>query len=198
MTITELYQQLADKDFQDHQTGNLFFPAYMYVYDPAKEYEVEREILNIKERLHRPTNYLEVMVMDIFQEFLAFLKTQKFGKVSKYDFFLEQEPQKPDRVENSLRQIANDDRFFAWLDQKIKDHFRQAGEAEVAYVFVKGIGAIYPYLRASKFINNFEKYISGGGYKLILFYPGAVQDYYHLFGLLNDENLYRAIKLINQ
>ncbi len=196
MTITELYNRLADKDFQYHLTGNLFFPAYMYVYDPAKEYEVEQEILNIKDRLHRPTNYLEVMVMDIFQEFLAFLKTQKFGKASKYELFLEQEAQKPERVERSLKQMANDDRFFSWLHQKITEHFHQAGEAEVAYVFVKGFGAIYPYLRASKFMNNFEKYISG--YKLILFYPGKAEEYYHLFKLLDDENLYRAIKLINQ
>ncbi|MCB9352090.1 MAG: DUF1788 domain-containing protein [Lewinellaceae bacterium] len=196
MTITELYNQLADKDFQDHLTGNLFFPAYMYVYGPEQEYEVDQEVMNIKDRLHRPTNYLEVMVMDIFQEFLAFLKTQKFGKASKYELFLEQEAQKPDRVERSLKQMANDDRFFSWLHEKIKEHFTQAGEAEVAYVFVKGFGAIYPYLRASKFMNNFEKYISG--YKLILFYPGKATDYYHLFGLLDDENLYRAIKLINQ
>ena len=196
MTITELYNQLADKDFQDHLTGNLFFPAYMYVYDPEKEYEVDQEILNIKDRLHRPTNYLDVLVMDIFQEFLAFLKTQRFGKASKYELFLEQEAQKPERVEKSLKQMANDERFFSWLHGKIKEHFTKAGEAEVAYVFVKGFGAIYPYLRASKFMNNFEKYISG--YKLILFYPGKATDYYHLFKLLDDENLYRAIKLINQ
>ena len=25
MTITELYNQLENKDFQDHETGNLFF-----------------------------------------------------------------------------------------------------------------------------------------------------------------------------
>ena len=196
MTITELYQQLSDKGFQDHLTGNLFFPAYMYVYDPAKEYEVSQEILNIKERLYRPTNYLEVMVMDIFQEFLEFLKSERFGKASKYEFFLEQETRQPDKVEKSLKQLANDDRFFKWLNHKIKEHFAKAGNAEVAYVFVKGFGAVYPYLRASKFMNNFEKYISG--YKLILFYPGEAKDYYHLFGLLNDENLYRAIKLINQ
>ncbi len=54
MTITELYTQLADKDFQDHETGNLFFPAYMYMYDAQKEYEIDKEILDIKNRLHRP------------------------------------------------------------------------------------------------------------------------------------------------
>ncbi|MCB0524503.1 MAG: DUF1788 domain-containing protein [Bacteroidetes bacterium] len=195
MTITELYNKLDDKDFQNHLTGNLFFPAYMYVYDPDKEYEIDQEIMNIKERLHRPTNYLDVMVLDIFEEFLEFLRTQNFGKVSKYEYFLKQEESRPEQVEKSLRQAANDDRFYTWLDKKIRDHFHQAGDAEVAYVFVKGFGAIFPYMRASKFMNNFEKHISG--YKLIIFYPGEVSENYNLFKVLNDENLYRAIKLIN-
>lgn len=195
MTITELYDKLDDKVFQDHLTGNLFFPAYMYVYEPAKEYEVDREILEIKERLQRPTNYLNAMVLDIFEEFLEFLRSQPFGKVSKFEFFLKQEESRPDQVEKSLRQTANDDRFYSWLHQKITAHFERAGDAKVAYVFVKGFGAIFPYMRASKFMNNFEKYISG--YKLILFYPGEVKENYRLFKLLNDENLYRAIKLIN-
>jgi hypothetical protein len=196
MTITELYTKLADKDFQDHLTGNLFFPAYMYVYDPEKEYEVDAEILNIKDRLHRPNNYLDVMVMDIFQEFQASLKIQKFGKNFMLDNLLNQEKEKPEQVEKSLERWANDDRFFKYLYQQIADHRAKIGEAEMAYVFVKGFGAIFPYLRASKFMSNFEKYISG--FKLILFYPGEAKEYYNLFKLLNDENLYRAIKLINQ
>jgi len=135
------------------------------------------------------------MVLDIFQEFLEFLRSEEFGKVSKFDFFLKQEATKPDQVEKSLRQAANDDRFYAWLHQKITAHFHAAGESKVAYVFVKGFGTIYPYMRASKFMSNFEKHISG--YKLILFYPGEVKENYNLFKVLNDENLYRAIKLIN-
>jgi hypothetical protein len=45
-------------------------------------------------------------------------------------------------------------------------------------------------------MSNFEKHIKG--FKLIMFYPGVVKGYYSLFGLLQDENLYRAIKLINE
>lgn len=196
MTITELYHQLADKDFQDPMTGNLFFPAYMYVYDPAEEYQTQKEILYIKERLHRPDNYLNVLVLDIFQEFLAFLQHERFGKVSKYDFYLEQEPRKSDKVALFLKQDANSAAFFEWLHQRIQKHFQESVDAEVAYVFMMGFGAIYPYLRASKFMNNFEKYIQN--YKIILFYPGEVKENYNLFKLLNDENLYRAIHLINQ
>jgi BREX protein BrxB len=195
MTITELYNQLADKDFQDYQTGDLFFPAYMYMYDAQKEYEIDKEILDIKNRLHRPNNYLDVMIIDIFEEFINFLKETKFGKNSKYDFYLLHEDNKPDAVDNALRQDAYDDRFLKFLDHKIKSHLEEAKPYEVSYVFIKGFGNAFPYIRTSRFFNNFEKYIKG--YKLIMFYPGEAKTYYSLFGLLKDENLYRAIKLIN-
>lgn len=196
MTIPELYNQLANKDFQDHQTGNLFFPAYMYMYDPEKEYEIDAEILDIKNRLHRPNNYLDVMVIDIFEEFVAFLKQQKFGKDSKFDYYLKFEKNQSDAVDKALHQDAYDKRFLEFLNNKISTHLENAIDYEVAYVMVKGFGNAFPYIRASRFMNNFEKYIKG--YKLIMFYPGEVKEYYSLFGLLKDENLYRAIKLINE
>lgn len=196
MTITELYKQLSDKDFQDHQTGNLFFPAYMYMYDATKEYEIDNEILDIKNRLHRPNNYLDVMIIDIFEVFLEYLKQEKFGKVTKFEFYSVHEKEKFEAVDKALKQDAYDKRFLNYLDNKIKLHFENANSYEVAYVFVKGFGNAFPYLRASRFMSNFEAYIKG--YKLIMFYPGEAKNYYSLFGLLKDENLYRAIKLINE
>ena len=196
MTITELYNQLSNKDFQDHQTGNLFFPAYMYMYDATKEYEIDNEILDIKNRLHRPNNYLDVMIIDIFEEFLAYLKQEKFGKSTKFETYKMHETDKPEAVDKALRQDAYDKRFLNYLDHKIKAHLENASNFEVAYVFVKGFGNSFPYIRASRFMSNFEGYIIG--YKLIMFYPGEAKNYYSLFGLLKDENLYRAIKLINE
>ena len=195
MTITELYEQLADKDFQDPTTGNLFFPAYMYMYEPEQEYEIQEEIQNIRDRLYRPNSYLNVMVLDIFQEFLAYLKESNFGKRNRLEYFLEQEETMPEKVEVSLERDANNDKFFAYLHAKIQSHFGASGDFEVGYVFVHGFGAIFPYLRASKFLNRFERYITG--YNIIMFYPGEAKDHYSLFKLLNDENLYRAIKLLN-
>ena len=55
MTIDELYEKLQDPDFQDTATGQLFFPAYMYLYDVAQEAEIERRLDGIKEGLHRPS-----------------------------------------------------------------------------------------------------------------------------------------------
>lgn len=196
MTITELYTQLSNKDFQDHQTGNLFFPAYMYMYDATKEYEIDREILDIKNRLHRPNNYLDVMVLDIFEEFVNYLKQDEITKGnSRFKFYTTQEPNKPLEVDKALYREAYNDSFLSYLNDNINQHLAKAKHYDVAYVFLKGFGNAFPHIRASRFMNNFEKYIKG--YKLIMFYPGEAKSYYSLFGLLKDENLYRAIKLIN-
>lgn len=196
MTITELYTHLANDDFKDHETGNLFFPAYMYMYDAEKEYEIDAEILDIKDRLYRPTNYLDVIVLDIYEEFLAYLKQEKYAKSNQFDFLMLHEKSKKDAVERSLFKAAYDDRFLTFLKNKIQSHLSIEDSFLRSYVFLKGFGNAFPYIRTSRFFSNFEKHVKG--YKLIMFYPGEAKEYYSLFGLLKDENLYRAIKLINQ
>jgi len=198
MTIVELYQKLSDKGFQDPETGNLFWPTYMYLYKPENEYAIRREIENIKERLKRPDNYNNVLLINIFGELLEYLKSESFGESNLFDELLKLEAEEPEVVTQLLTNKAGDEKFFGWINQKIEAHLElpNPNQERRTYVFVTGIGQIFPYLRASKFISNFEKYTSGK-FKLVIFYPGRVDQYCHLFDLLNDENPYRAIKLIN-
>jgi hypothetical protein len=197
MTIIELYERMSNKDFQDPATGNLFSNAYMYLYSPENENQIREEILVIKERLKRPNNYLDVLILDIFEVFCSFLKQRKFGQKNMFDFFLEKESQTPEKVNDSLIREGRSDDFFKFVNQNIKEHFSEGDADKKVYVIIHGFGAVYPYIRASRFLSNFEKYFISERYKLILFYPGDVKDYYSLFKLLNDENPYRAIKLIN-
>ena len=195
MTINELYELLCDENFQDPATGNLFFPAYMYIYNPAKEYQVREEINQMKERLVRHNTFVDVLVINLFDEFLDHLRSVSFGDMNLLEVTLLNEPKDPGRVMETLKREAIRGPFLAALNEKIKSHVQKAGFLKKSYVFVHGFGEIYPYLRASKFLSNFEKYITG--YKIILFYPGTARDYYSMFGLLSDENPYRAIRLIN-
>ena len=91
------------------------------MYDASKEYEIENEILDIKNRLHRPNSYLDVMVIDIFEEFISYLKRQKFGKGNIFDLYIKNEVNKPKDVKNSLTQDAYDARFYNYLNDKIKN-----------------------------------------------------------------------------
>lgn len=195
MTINELYDLLCDEDFQDYKTGSLFFPAYMYIYDPTREYYIREQIQHLKERLIRPNTFVDVLILNLFTEFLEYLKSRDFGGETLLNTLLQNELNDSDKVTNSLRREAVRSDFLKTLNAKIKSHIEPSDDIKKSFVFVHGFGEIYPYLRASKFLSNFEKYISG--YKIILFYPGTVKDNYNMFALLNDENPYRAIKLIN-
>lgn len=197
MTITELYERMSNKEFQDPATGNLFSNAYMYLYDPASENQIRNEIQLIKDRLIRPDTYQDLLILDIFDLFCSYLKQKKFGKKTMFDFFMDKELEAPDKVNDSLVREAKSNDFFAFLNDNIKAHLSNGEADKKSYVTIHGIGSIFPYIRASKFLSNFEKYFIGEKYKLIIFYPGEVKDFYSLFSLLNDEHPYRAIKLIN-
>lgn len=197
MTITELYERLSNKEFQDPATGNLFSNAYMYLYPPEQETSIRKEILTIKERLIRPDVYQDILILDIFDLFCAYLKQKKFGKHTLYDFFMAKEVETPEKVNDSLTREAKNKDFFVFINDNIKSHLITEGSDKKSYVTIHGFGAIYPYLRTSRFLSNFEQYFIGEKYKLIIFYPGEVKDFYSLFNLLNDEHPYRAIKLIS-
>lgn len=198
MTIAELYEKLADKSFQDPGTGNLFWPTYMYLYKPEDEYAIRKEIENIKSRLKRPDNYIDVLIINIFEELIEYLKNLQFDETNLLEEFLRSEKEDAETVESLLRNKAGDKDFFAWLNNKVTDHLELPNpkNEKKSYVFVTGFGQIYPYLRASHFISNFEKYTTGK-FKVVVFYPGRIDQTCHLFDKLDDKNPYRAIKLIN-
>lgn len=195
MTIAELFERLSEENFQDPTTGNLSFPVYIYFYEPFEEYLIRQEIEDLRDRLKRPTSYQEVLVIDVFELFLTYLSEKTFGKKKFLDYLLEKEKDVPEKVHTTLLQEARNDLFFEMVHHHIQSHLEKPGESKKSLVFLHGIGKIYPYLRANKFISNFEKYISG--YKLVIFYPGEDKGNLSLFKLLGDEHSYRSTKLIN-
>lgn len=201
MTIQELYERLSDKDFLDPSTGNLFSRAYMYLYDAEKEYEIREEIEDLKNRLIRPDIYRNILIVDLFKTFNDFLVSSQYGKHGSFlDFIEKQEQKDPDKVAETLKRQARGDNFLKYLNEKIETHFDSSGAYEVGYVMIHGLGAIFPYIRTSKFLSSFEKYyMDNQKYKLILFYPGTAEKIdVKLFGEMEDANPYRAIKLINE
>ncbi len=194
--ILELSELLCDKSFQDPSTGYLFFPAYMYLYDPEKEYQIRQEIDTMKDRLVRPTDFVDVLTINIFEEFCQYLKSQNWGDSNWFEFIMNNEQSSYNNIQTTLHQKAKEKGFCIFLNNIVQTHINQVDDLKKSYVFVHGFGQIFPYLRASKFMNLFEGYVSN--YKIILFYPGSADKYYNLFKVLNDENLYRAIKLINE
>ena len=200
MTVAQLYEKLCSKKFQDTQSGDLFYNFFVYLYPADKEFEMREQIDDIKENIKRPVNNVDVLTLDIFEEFCRFMDGQSFGKHPSYlNYMLEKDESRPDDVTKALLLKANSDDFMLYIHNRIMEHVSKVDEYIRPYVFLYGLGNIYPYLRTSNLLNRYERYNSSERYKIILFYPGD-QDgaTFKLFGDLEDNHTYRAIVLMNE
>lgn len=193
--IDKIYDLMADKGFQEPRTGNLFFPAYIYTYPPEHEYIIREEINLLIEKLKRPNHYLESLVINIYEELINYLKSENFAGNSLFDLLIEKE--KEDHIEalSWIKEEINHGDFYKKFEEKVKNHFNDEHEKKV-YLIVYGFGSAFPFLRASELLKKTESLIKE--FKVIVFYPGEYNDAkYSLFGLLNDDNMYRA-NLLNR
>lgn len=195
LNSNKLYDLMADKGFQEPRTGNLFFPAYIYTYEPAQEYEMRKEIDLLIEKLKRPNHYLDSLVVNMYDELIDFLKNEQFAGQNLFNLIIEKEKEDPEEALAWVRDEINEGDFYKNFTKKVKDHFGVNNEKKV-YLILHGFGSAYPYLRSSDFLKKTEKLIKE--FKVIVFYPGDYKNNnYNLFGLLNDDNLYRANHLNN-
>ena len=199
MTVAQLYEKLCSKNFQDTHSGDLFYNFYVYLYPADKEFEMREQIDEIKENIKRPVNNVDVLTLDIFEEFCRFMDAQSFGKHPSYlKYMLEKDETKPEDVTKALLLKANSDDFLLYIHNRIMEHVSKVDNLIRPYVFMYGLGNIYPYLRTSNLLTRYEKHNHSERYKIRLFYPGD-QDgaTFKLFGDLEDNHTYRAIVLMN-
>lgn len=64
MTVDELYEYLCSPLFLDEKSGNIFYNYYIYQYPASQEYEMRRQIQEFKQKLERPTNFVNALVLD--------------------------------------------------------------------------------------------------------------------------------------
>lgn len=200
LSTSELYDTLCDKVFQDTVAGDMQYNFFVYQYPAENEYRIRKEIAEIKEKISHPEPQIDILALDMFEEFCSFLDGRPFGKkyASKLKYLLEKEESMPETIENSLINEAGSDAFLNHIHDKIISHVEIIDQMKRPYVFLYGFGFIYPYLRASYLLNRYESVNESGRYKIILFYPGvASKSSYKLFSVLEDDHTYRANLLIN-
>ena len=197
MSIEELYNKLCDEEFQNPHAST--YNYYIYQYPAKDEYYWEKEIRNFVENLKRPAIYVDVLAIDLFELLCQYLDGQSFGTHPSYlKFLLEKDEKEPDNVTRILGSKATSDKFLQYVDQHIASHLEKPENGlKRPYVFIHGMGKIFPYLRTSLFLSKFEKFNRPNDYKIIVFYPGEARgNSYTLLNCIEDSHTYRA-ELLN-
>ena len=139
MTIKELDDKLNSPGFQDTENGDLFYNFFIYQYPADKEYDIRRQIQEFKENLIRPVNYVDVLCLNLFEEFCNFLDQKKFLKhpsMLKYQLEKEQaDPSKAQNTQDTLTRNAHSPEFVQFLHQRILDHVNIEDKYRRPYVF---------------------------------------------------------------
>ncbi len=201
MTVPELYEKLNSPEFQDTKNGDLFYNFFIFQYNADEEYSMRQQIESFKQNLVRPATYVDALTLDLFNEFCQFLDSQSFGKKnpSLLLYLLEREVTNPEGIHKTLCHKAQSKEFMEYIHQRILSHIEQEDDGmKRPYVFVYGIGDMFPYLRTNVFLTNYESYNQTDRYKIIVFYPGhRVENSFSLFDCLDDAHTYRATLLLN-
>lgn len=189
INIDKLYNLMADNAFQEKRTGNLFFPAYIYTYKPEDEYAIREEIGYLTDKLSRPNNFIESMVINLYDEVISYLKSQSFAGETIFESIVAFEKEDSEGAFLFARdEIRNG--FYSQIESKLASYFSSLHDKK-NYLIIHGVGSAFPYLRTHEFLTNTEAFMKD--FKTIIFYPGKYEDsVYHLFGNLNDDNMYRA------
>lgn len=96
MTLKELDDKLNSPGFQDPENGDLFYNFFIYQYPADKEYDIRRQIQEFKANLIRPINYVDVLTLNLFEEFCHFLDQKKFLRhPSMLKYLMEKEQRDP-------------------------------------------------------------------------------------------------------
>lgn len=189
--LDDVFEILSDPTFQKPGSGLMSFPAYVYVYPPDEEYALRDELPRLVERLKRPSVGQEPLLANIYDQLRSYLSEKTLGDRSILERLKEAEDGDPDMVERRMKSHARSQEFAEYVAAKFNTFIHADADLPRTFVLVHGWGAIFPYLRASMFLNQMESHLHE--YKLILFYPGTYRNgAFRLFGKLESDEGYRA------
>jgi hypothetical protein len=185
-SFAKLREKISSPAFQVNERLSNEVGYYIFSYNPSQELRVREEINNLAETATPATvnasiqifNLFEIM-MNVVDDFGYREQFVQFEKENGIGFVIEQ-------METLLRMNSVNNRIVTYIQQHL-----QSGRT---IIFLTGVGAVYPLVRAHKVLNTMNQIIDE--VPVIMFYPGNYDSVsLKLFGEVKDDNYYRAFSL---
>jgi hypothetical protein len=180
--FTHLYNVISSKRFLNKEALGGEIPFFISAYDAKQELEVREAIKLLKKRLEsNGVSVLELNLYDIVCDIL-----EEKGGMERM-FKIEMTKSK-DKFQRALQSTLN---IHLILMPRIKQLIM---ENQAKVYFLTGIGMVFPYIRSHNILNNLQSVAKDS--PTITFFPGDYNGHtLNLFGLLKDDNYYRAFNI---
>ena len=157
-------------------------PFFIAAYPAKEEIKVQDEIRMLKNKLtSKGIEVLEINLFDLVCEIL-----EEKGGIER--MFRVEKSKGPEKFLRALQSSLN---IHEVLLPKIKDLI-DGSEAQL--YLLTGIGLVFPYIRSHNVLNNLQSVAKDS--PTLTFFPGDYNGHtLNLFGLLKDDNYYRAFNI---
>lgn len=180
--FNHLYKVISSRSFLNKEALGGEIPFFISAYNAKQGLAVKEAIKLLKNKLETSgISILELNLYDLVCEIL-----EEKGGIEK--MFRIEKAKSKDKFLRALQSSLN---IHEVLMPRIKAKI-EANQAQV--YFLTGIGLVFPYIRSHNVLNNLQNIAKES--PTIAFFPGDYDGHtLKLFGLLKDDNYYRAFNI---
>lgn len=176
--------KIGEEGFLDGRGLGNEVSFYIFDYNPKDELLVRDYTKLIRREFDKANSNIEIIEFDLYNLLLELSKEMDIFE----GIFEMEESEGKDALYDGLVEFCEDPSIFM---EKIKEE-----SDSYDLIFITGVGKVFPFLRSHTLLNNLMEKIHGK--PLIMFYPGEYDELsLKLFGKLDDNNYYRAFRLID-
>jgi hypothetical protein len=181
-TFKHIHQVMSSNSFLNMDALNGELPFWIAPYETSSQDLVEQEIKNLKAKLEN--SGIRTLLIDLF-ELSCTLIDDNIGLNEIFD--LELEMDKTDFKDAIQSTINIHERFIPAIVEQV-DFIKPN------ILLIKGIGAVYPFIRSHIILNNLQSAVKN--IPTVMFFCGVYNGQsLNLFGTLKDDNYYRAFNI---
>lgn len=183
--LDEILPIIKSKEFKENKGLGNELGYYIFDYEPKYELLVRNHIKDLKEKINKENSDIHIKEFDLYEIIIEIIE----GKGYLQELFKKEEEK---GTKNIIKPIKTTLRFTQKNDLII-DYFRKNVE-EKDIVFITGVGKVWPIIRTHTILNNLQPVVN---VPVIMFFPGEYSGLeLHLFNKIEDENYYRAFRLV--
>ncbi|MFA5417026.1 MAG: DUF1788 domain-containing protein [Bacteroidales bacterium] len=177
-----LYKVISSERFLNKEALGGEIPFFVKAYDPKQELSVADAIKHLIIKLDTyGVQVLEINLYDIVCEILE----EKGGMDRMFRVEIAKSKEK------FLRALQSSLNIHEVLMPRVK---KMIEGAHAKVYFLTGVGLVFPYIRSHNVLNNLQNIAKDA--PTVAFFPGDYDGHsLNLFGLLKDDNYYRAFNI---